>query len=38
MNMWTLKEWKATYNLFDEHGKPCAPPKPGECFAVEIEL
>lgn len=34
----SLKEWDEEYQLYDEHGKKIPPPKPGECYEVEIEL
>ena len=35
---WSHKEFEAQYDFLDEDGNPCEPPKPGECFWVELEL
>lgn len=35
---WSLKTWNALYQLYDENGKKIPPPKPGECYEVEIQL
>jgi len=35
---WSHKDWKATYDLTDENGKPCAPPRKGQAFPCDVEL
>ena len=36
--VWVLGRFKTLYDLRDENGKPCAPPRKGRCFECEVEL
>ncbi len=38
VRQWTAEDFAEEYDLRDENGKPCKPPRAGTAFEVDLEL